>query len=307
MNLVDLASFVRVVELGTITAAAKAEGVGKSTISRRIARLEEALGVELVRRSARSFALTDSGRLLHERAEGALQELRELEHALKDAADEPTGRLRLTMVHDIGRSPTVASLIAEYRRLHRQVTVEVVLESRVVDIIAEGFDVALRAHSDTIPGGGELMARRLSMPPAGFFASPDYLRQRGAPRSLDELAGHDLVGHTIGTLRDITLQSPEGSARFSFDDAACVVNDFGLAKALVEAGAGIALLPFFSTGDSIDAGRLVHVLPQWQPGEVGRLTMLWPASRHVAPRVRAFVDLASERLGHGAWRPQARD
>jgi len=301
VNLVDLSSFVNVVELGTITAAADAEGVGKSTISRRIARLEEALGVELVRRSARAFTLTDSGRLLHARAEGAIKELRELEHALTDASTEPTGRLRLTMVHDLGRSPLVAALLAEYRHLHPRVTVEVVLEERLVDIVAEGFDVALRAHADTIPGDSELMARRLSMPGSAFYASPGYLQRRGAPETLDDLQEHDQIGHSAATLRDIVLHSPGATGHFSSAEASYVVNDFGLAQALAEADAGVALLPQFATVDAVAAGRLVPVLIDWKPTVSGRLTMLWPASRHVAPRVRAFVDLASERLAPGAW------
>ncbi|HVI01714.1 MAG TPA: LysR family transcriptional regulator, partial [Enhygromyxa sp.] len=161
MDLNDLASFVRVVELGTISAAAAAEGVPKSTISRRIARLEDELGVELLRRSARSFGLTEDGRMLHARSAAALQELADVERQLTQTDDIPRGRLVLTAPRDIAGSVAFAKLLAEYRSTYPDVRVEVRLERRYVDLIGEGVDVALRAHNGEIPGDAGLLTRSL--------------------------------------------------------------------------------------------------------------------------------------------------
>src|SRR5689334_7291184 len=124
MNLNDLASFIRVVELGTISAAAAAEGVPKSTISRRIARLEDELGVELLRRSARAFALTEDGQLLHARSTAALQELADVEQQLSETGESPRGRLVVSGPRDLGSSDTVTKMFAEYRTTYPEVDVE---------------------------------------------------------------------------------------------------------------------------------------------------------------------------------------
>ena len=177
MDLNDLASFVRVVELGTISAAATAQGVPKSTITRRVARLESELGVELLRRSARSFTVTEDGRLLHRRSAAAVRELMDAEQALAAASETPNGRLVIT-APDFGRSEAFAELIVEYRARCPDVTVEVRLENRVVDLIHEGVDVGIRTHRHDIPGTGQLMTRTFDMPAARLYASPDYVGRR---------------------------------------------------------------------------------------------------------------------------------
>ncbi len=181
MNLNDLASFVRVVDLGTISAAAAAEGVPKSTITRRVARLETELGVELLRRSARSFTVTDDGRLLHQRSSGAVRELMDAEQALAASAEMPNGRLVVTAL-DFGRSEAFAELVVGYRARYPDVTVEVRLENRAVDLIYEGVDVGIRGGD--VPGTSQLMARSFDMPPAGFYASPEYVQRREVPATL---------------------------------------------------------------------------------------------------------------------------
>ncbi len=295
MNLTDLASFVRVAERGTISAAARDEGVPKSTISRRIARLEDDLGVELLRRSARSFALTDDGRLLQARSAGALRELGSVEQALTEARGEPQGRLVITAPNDFGRTRAVAHLLTEYRRRHPRVTIDMRLENRVMDLVTEGVDVGLRLHGEDIPGDGGLMVRSLGRFSAAVYASPAYIERRGAPQSPAELREHDVAVHKAASRRALPFHSQGGEELVRITDPVIESNDFGLIQSLVETGTVIALLPLLFTAQSRDGGTLVRVLPEWTMRS-GRLSLVWPASRHLAPRVRAFIDLCSERL-----------
>jgi DNA-binding transcriptional LysR family regulator len=297
MDLNDLASFVRVAELGTISAAAAALGVPKSTVTRRIARLEKQMGVELLRRSARSFAITDDGRLLHQRSSGAIRELMEAEKALSSSAETPHGRLVIT-APDFGRSEAFAELIVAYRVRCPDVAVELRLENRVVDLIDEGVDVGIRAHPNNIPGSGELMARVFEMPPSGFYGSPDYIRRRGVPESPDELAEHDVVMHSSAVGRPITLFGSEKQTTITINTPAYQVNDSLFVRALAEFGAGLGSLPRFVASAAEQRGTLQRVLPEWSTRPL-RISVVWPASRHLAPRVRAFVDLAQEFLGEG--------
>jgi DNA-binding transcriptional LysR family regulator len=301
MNLNDLASFVRVVELGTISAAAAAEGVPKSTISRRIARLEDELGVELLRRSARAFALTENGQVLHARSAVALQELVDIEQQLTEVAEVPRGRLVVSGPRDIAGSDTIAKLFAEYRASYPAVDVEIRLEARYVDLIAEGVDVALRAHGAEIPGGAGLMSRFIGGSQGKLYSSPDYLARRGKPRSIDDLAKHDLVLHKVMRARPIVMRSTKGNERsIDVGKIAFWLDDFGLIRRMVEVGAGIGLLAGLGVGSSLRAGNLVPVLPVWSTA-LGRLSLVWPESRHLSPRVRSFVDLATRRLADMAW------
>ncbi len=300
MNLNDLASFIRVVELGTISAAAAAEGVPKSTISRRIARLEDELGVELLRRSARSFALTEDGRLLHARSASALQELADVELMLTQTETAPRGRLVLTAPRDIAGSEAFAKLLAEYREMHPEVRVEVRLEMRYVDLVGEGVDVALRAHEGEIPGDAGLMTRSLGAPRAGFFASREYVERRGLPGSPAQLRDHELVLHKLVVGRRLVLRSAAGGQTLELPPPTFVLDDFGLAQRIVEAGGGIGLLVELSVHPRVADGQVVRALPDWSL-QLGRISLVWPASRHLAPRVRCFVALASERLTGLAW------
>lgn len=296
MNLTDLASFVRVVELGTLAAAARAEGVPKSTLSRRIARLEADLGVALVRRSSRAFALTEDGRLLVERAAGPLRELGQVAQALAEADQVPRGRLVLTAPHDLGASGEILALLAELRRRHPEVQIELRLEDRIVDLVTEGVDVALRAHGGEVPGGGELMVRALGQGRSGLFAAPSWVAEWGLPRQPEDLAGAGLVLHRAASARGVMLEGPGPPFEVDPQRAVVLVNDFRAVRDLVQQGVGVGVLPLRLPDLGMESQELVRLLPDWSaPG--GRLSLVWPASRHLAPRVRAFIDLATARLG----------
>lgn len=302
MNLLDLDAFVRVARTGSLTAAAKALGVPKSTVGRRVARLEDALGVALLKRTGRKVALTDTGARLYTRAEGSLRELDDVERELRDgSAGDPGGTLRLTAPADLGAAAWFASLLASFKERYPGVRLDVDLTNRVVDLVGESFDLALRPAA--IGASSALVARRLLPLPGrearyalALFASPAYLARRGAPATPDALAAHDCIVHPVTARGGAwTLFDPHGETAAVRVDVAIAVNDFHVAGELARAGAGVALLSAPSAAAHVHRGELVRVLPEWS-GAPGALHLVWPATRHLAARVRAFVDHAAEHV-----------
>ncbi len=300
MNLTDLSTFVLVAEAGTISGAAQRLGVPKSTVSRRVSRLEDALGVELLRRSARAVALTDHGRALHRRTSPALRELQDAGEALLDTTATPAGRLRLTTAVDFGQTRRFADMVASYGIRYPEVVVEVELTNRVVDLVEEGIDVGVRMHAQQLPGGAALMSRTLRRFQAGLYAGPSYLEERGRPRLPEELEGHRVAAHPLFLGRPFGpwMRAGEPAADVHIPAPRWVVNDFGALRGLAEAGAGLILMSTLLAEPRVASGDLVRVLPEYSvPG--GAATAVWPASRHMAPRVRAFIDHAVATLGEG--------
>lgn len=182
MNLVDLDTFVRVAETGSMTAAAGQLGVPKSTVSRRVGRLEDALGLELLVRGARKVALTDHGRALADRSRDALRDIADVERSLTETATEPSGTLRVTAPIDIGRSRAGTDLFASFRARYPSVSLHVELTNRVVDLHEEGFDAALRPRA-LLSDSESLLGRRiLRAPGGGLYATSRYLAAHGTPR-----------------------------------------------------------------------------------------------------------------------------
>ncbi len=288
MNLTDLSSFVAVVEQGTITAAARAQGVPKSTISRRVARLEEALGVQLLLRSTRSLTVTDEGHLLYARAQGALQEIQDAGRVVREGRDEPRGRLVVTAAQDLSSSMAFGELLVAYKRRCPMVTVDVHLDSRFVDLMTGEVDVALRGHKAPLEGGGGLMVRTLRNLVAGFYVGRDYAEQHGVPHELEEFLDHPIVAHRYSERP--TLRSVQGQVcELDMSGAAMRVNDFSLVRVLVLQGLGVGLLPVLYVTDP----RLVRVLPQWS-APLGRVSAVWPETRFQSPKVRIFIDMAAQ-------------
>lgn len=300
MNLVDLDAFVRVAREGSLTAAAKDLGVPKSTVSRRVARLEDALGVALLKRTGRAVALTPTGQRLYERTSGSLREIDDVARELRDGLGAPAGILRLTAPPDIGAAGWFAELLTSFRARYPDVRIELDLTNRVVDLIAESYDVAIRARGAT--GSDALVAKRLvpgpDEPPVrvGLYASAAYLAARGTPTRLSDLADHDLIAHPAATRGGAwTLFGPDGAREVLPVAPAVLVNDFAMVAELAHTGAGVALLPGPSALPWVRTGGLVPVLPDWGT-ETGGLHLVWPSTRHLAARVRAFVDHAVEHV-----------
>lgn len=294
MNLIDLETFVWVAELGSLTAAGKQLKVPKSTVSRRVSRLEDELSVALVHRTARSVVVTERGQQLALRAAPAFRELRHAEHALFEHGDQPRGLLRITAPSDIGASKFINDLLLGFRERWPQVSLDILLTERVVDLIQEGIDVALRPAPAKGTWQGEgLMSRSLGSLTAVVYASPDYLARHGTPKHPQQLLDHDWIGHQAWLRRGpVALTHREsGEVEHVELSSSILTNHIDQVVAMIAGGAGLGIVPSFLVGALVDEGTLQPVLTDWDwPG--GRLTAVWPASRHTSPRVRAFVDHA---------------
>jgi DNA-binding transcriptional LysR family regulator len=290
VHLHDIAVFTKVADAGSFTAAARALDMPKSTVSRRVANLEEALGVRLLHRTTRKVRLTDDGRAYAERCRRAIADLDEAERLLTARRAEPRGTLRVTAPVDFGEQ-YLGPIVAEYLRRHEDVRVEVELTPRVVDLVEEGFDVAIRLGA--LPPSA-LIARRLRGGGAHLYASPRYLARRGAPRTVDDLARHDCIAFRRGGRTSWTLQGPSGERTIE-RPARLVVNHLPLAREAAVAGLGIAVLPGYLGEDAVRAGRLRRVLSRWATADTP-VHAVYPSARQLSAKVRAFLDLLVERF-----------
>jgi DNA-binding transcriptional LysR family regulator len=288
IDLNDVATFVRLAEGGGFTAAARALGVPKSTVSRALARLERQLGVRLVHRTSRALALTDAGRAYYERVHDAVAGV---EHATADVVDmgtEPRGTIRVTAPIDLGEM-LLAEVIAQFLEKYPQVRFEVSLTSRVVDLVAEGFDLAIRASA---LGDSSLVARKLGHADLGLFASTEYLKRRGKPTTVADLASHDFVRfRAFEQGRPIVLRGPGGAEHRVELRGPVAADDLLFVHRLISLGEGIGLFPLFFAACTWQMERegLVRVLPDWTM-RGGDIHVVVPSARHEPRRVKLFRD-----------------
>ena len=286
MDLNHVATFVRVVEEGSFTAAARALGSPKSSVSRSVAQLEKDLGVRLLHRTTRKLHLTDAGVAFHKRVSQALAEISEATNRTADLQREIRGEIRVTAPVDLGVW-AIASIVTRFVRKHPNASVDVRLSSRVVDMVAEGFDLAVRAGQIRDPS---LVARRLGDLQLGLFASSKYVARRGRPSAPTEVASHDCIAlRGEGGTINWRLTSTAGEETEIEPRGAVTADDLSFIKKAVLAGGGIALLPLFFCVRELRAGKLVRILPEWEL--VGsHLHVVYPSARYVPHRVIALRD-----------------
>jgi DNA-binding transcriptional LysR family regulator len=285
IDLNDVAVFVRVAEGSGFTVAARALGVPKSTVSRSLVRLERALGVRLVQRTSRSLALTDAGKAYYERVRGAVASVSDATADVVDMGTEPRGTIRLTAPVDLGQL-LVAGVVASFQLKYPQVRFEVSLTSRVVDLVAEGFDLAVRASPLL---DSSLVARKLGGADLGLFASPAYLERRGTPTKVAELADHDFViFRSSSTGPTLLLTGPDGEERVE-THGPIEADDLLFIERLVAQGAGIGLVPLFfsACASEIERQGLRRVLPKWALRGPD-LAIVAPSARQEPRRVKLF-------------------
>ncbi len=285
MDLNDIPLFVHVVESGSFTAAADALGVQKSAVSRGVSRLEEELGVRLLQRTTRKLSLTDAGKTFFERVRSSVSGLREAADAVRELGGEPRGNVRITAppdAHELGLAEAIARFCEQYPGIH----VECALTSRRVDLVAEGFDLAVRAGALE---DSTLVARRLGAPPLVLFASPAYLRRRGRPKVLTDVAKHDCIlfrGH--GGRDTWTLTGPHGSESVEVTGPLSVDN-MSFALRACAFGVGIALLPTSIARKLVEQGELAVLLPDLAVTS-GEISVVLPSSAFVPARVMLLRD-----------------
>jgi DNA-binding transcriptional LysR family regulator len=290
VDLPALQAFAKVVHAGSFTAAAAALGTDKARLSRVIAALERELGTRLLERSTRSLRLTDSGRAVHERALGILLASDDLVQFTRALQAEPQGRLKLTCASDFA---LVAAnrWVTSYLQRWPQVAVEVDFTSRRIDLVHEGFDLALRIGR---LDDSRLAARRLGELRYGLYASPAYLQRAGAPADPEALLQHPLLMFTTGSGKSgWRMVRRDASTEMRRIDAPGRVRA-GSTTLLLDAcvgGLGIARLPLRVAGAALARQQLVAVLPDWLPVPA-TVHAVFPSNRLLAPQVRAFIDHA---------------
>jgi DNA-binding transcriptional LysR family regulator len=291
MDYNDVPLFVRVVETGSFTAAAAALGREKSSVSRSIARLEDDLGVRLLQRSTRRLSLTDVGHAFYERVRGAVSGVEEAATAAQEQGSEPRGLVRVNGPPDVD-SLGLPELLAEFNATYPKIHVELSVSPRAVDLVGEGFDLAIRGGK--LPDSS-LVARRVGSTDFAIFGSPAYLERRGRPRTLADVADHPCVffrGHAGKATW--TLSGPNGDE--SVDVSGPMSTDhLAFAARAVSAGVGLGLLPIVLVRGFARIGPLEVVLREYSM-KGGGLYVVLPSSAFVPARVALLRDFLVERL-----------
>ena len=290
MDFNEIAVFVKVVQAGSFSAAARQLEVPISTVSTRVARLEQRLGVTLLQRTTRRLNLTEAGALFFEQAATGLSYLLEAESALDASRQQPQGVLKVTAPADLG-DVLLADLVAQTQASYPQLRVELLLTERYVDLVAEGMDVAIRTGELQ---DSTLIAKSLGTIQWALFASPAYL-QRHAPLTAPmDLANHDCIQFTPMGRQQWTLHNGATQLRLPLTGQT-MVNSIGVVRAMAEQGMGVALLPTYMCQTAMRLGTLQAVLPAWR-GQADALHLVYPGQRFMPPKLRAFVDLAVDKL-----------
>lgn len=293
-RLTGLIAFARAGSLGSFTAAARSLGISPSAVSKSVQRLEQQLGVSLFTRTTRSLTLTPEGRELHERAVRLLRDAEEIEQVAKAVRAEPTGTLRIAVSLPIGLH-LVAPALPAFRKLHPKVSIDLRIDDRLVDIVEQGIDIAVRIGE---LADSRLLSRRLSPLRLCAYAAPAYLAARGTPTHPDELAAHDTV--------NLRYQSSGQAFRWPFrigereieivPTSSIIVDASEAVMATLVAGGGIGISATFVAAPYVARGELALVLGDFAV-ERDTITALWPSSRRTNPAVRAFLEHLRETAG----------
>jgi DNA-binding transcriptional LysR family regulator len=296
MDLNDIVVFTKVVETRSFTAAADLLGLPKSTVSRKLAQLEERLGVRLVQRTTRKLALTEIGEAYYERCSRIVADVNAAEQLVTDMQATPRGRLRITAPVDLS-TRWLGAIISAFCASHPDVFVELDASDRVTDLIEEGFDVAVRIGP--LPES-TLIARRLCSSSMMLVAAPSYLGKNAAPTTIEELDAHPRLLFTpTPRVQTWTLASGEQTAEYG-RPARFSSNNYGAVRDVAVAGGGIALLAEFMVADDLRTGKLKRVLSAWGTPNVD-VHAVYVARANLPPRLARFLEHLVRSLDPPPW------
>jgi DNA-binding transcriptional LysR family regulator len=291
-SLTDIAVFVQVVDAGSFTAAAERLGLSKSVVSKYVTRLEDRLGARLLNRTTRRLSFTEVGRIFYERARQGLHEIEEAEAEVSRLQGAPRGTLRINCPMSFSILH-IAPALPEFLSLYPDLAVDMSLDDRRVELVEEGFDLAIRIG--VLPDSS-LVARRLGPCRHVVCGAPGYFKRRGLPRTPEDLRDHNAITFKY---QDSPLEwhfvSPGGDVlRVPVSGSLQINNSLGLREALLNE-AGVTLTPTFVVGSDIKAGRLESVLSEYKVLELS-IYAVYPQRRHLSPKVRAFLDFMDKRV-----------
>ncbi|WAT01087.1 LysR family transcriptional regulator [Rouxiella chamberiensis] len=287
-NINGMLAFVRAAQLQSFTAAGERLGISASAVGKSVARLEARLNVRLFNRSTRRISLTDEGQLFFERCQRIVAQMEEAENELSRLSSTPRGKLRVSLPH-IGYRMLLPYL-PEFMQRYPEVELELDFTDRLVDIIAEGVDVAIRS-GDLVDS--EMMSRILGTFRFVIVASPDYLSRHPAPERPEDLQQHVCLRYRF--LKNGQLQTWDfADARPREIPASLTFNNLeGLLQASVR-GMGLTYAPKFLVKEYLHSGELVSVLDDYIT-DAGKFSLVWPSSRHLLPKIRVFIDFMTEK------------
>ena len=289
-QLTGLQVFCEVVDAGGFSAAANRLSMSAPMVSKHVAQLEKTLGARLLHRTSRRLSLTEAGTVYYEQCRLALDTLQAAQATLGQGTQLPRGQLKLTApVWCANRR--FALLLERYHRQYPEVLVDIRLENRKVDLVAEGFDLALRATREPTPA---LIARPICPVLFRLVATPAFLKRVGTPRTPQDLAQMDAILPSYTDIDALELQGPGGKAKARFK-VALKSDDTTLSLHAVHAGLGLAYLPDWLVADDLASGALVRLLPDYEAPSV-TLFAVYTSRRYMLPKVRTFIDFLGESL-----------
>lgn len=299
-RLAEMEAFVQVVDQGGFTDAARKLGISKSAVSKHIAALENRLAVRLLNRTTRRVSPTEIGLAYYDRAKTVLKEATDADDMVTAMQSAPRGALRVSAPVSFGITHLSAA-VTRFLEAYPDVEINLVLDDRFVEIVAEGFDLAVRIGN--LPDSS-LRARRLAESRMILVASPGYVATHGAPRSFEELSEHKLLHYSnLSTGNVWRLRTTRGHERQIRVGGRLTANNGEALRRAAEAGLGIGLQPAFIIGDAIRTGRLVEILPD-HPLETIGIHAVYPPGRFIQPKLRVFIDFLAEHfrgMGPDNW------
>jgi DNA-binding transcriptional LysR family regulator len=291
-QLEDMRIFVRIVEAGGVGRAADQLGMAKSGVSRSLASLENRLGVQLINRTTRRISLSGAGQEYYQAAVRIIGDISELDALTADTETSLQGQLRLAAPLSFGLCHLSAA-IADFVREHPGLTFDIDFSDRLVDLVEQGVDLAIRI---TALKDSSLKARRICPIHLKLCASPAYLAAHGTPATPKELGQHEMLGYNIGSGTALKLLDGRGNEHVIQHSSRMVANNGDFLHDMALAGHGIVLLPTFIAWKSLAAGKLVPLLDAWPPAPLNAWAV-YPQTRYLSQRARAFIDFLTRRFG----------
>jgi len=292
----EMKTLVAVVDAGSFIGAAEPLGMSKAAVSRHVSDLENRLGVRLLQRTTRRLSLTDEGQAFYARSKDALALVDEAETEIRSRSSEASGVVRVNAPQTFGVLH-LAPLWGGFMDANPRVSLEVTLSDRVVDVVDEGFDLAIRIA--TLPNS-TLVSKKLASTRVMLCAAPAYLERVGTPSHPADLALHQVIAYSYWAGRDEwTFTGPEGVVSVK-TRARLYANNGDTCLAAALSGQGIILQPSFLVAEDVRAGRLVELMPEYRSIELG-IYAVYPTRKQLALKVRRLIDYLAEALGEPAW------
>ncbi len=288
-NLDDTVIFNKVAQLCSYTQAGKQLNIPKATVSRRVRILEEQLGVKLINRDTRKLSLTEAGHYLYNSTHSLLTQVQEIENSTVSFQTHPAGELRITMPVEIGIR-MLNEIICDFAKAHPQIQLDIHMTNDVVDIIREGFDVAIRGGS---PKDSNLIARKIMSSRFHICCSPGYLREHPSPEHPFDLKQHQLIAFPYSSYQQLKLRKGQEEVNIHANSSISA-NSLDMLLKAAKKGLGIAILPTSVCSDAIRSGELVSLFNDWHGEDIG-LYALYP-DRVKTKKLELFIQFIEQRL-----------